>query len=33
MKVPNVRINKNEHIHQLNSMYIPFDGALLYGPP
>ena len=33
MKVPNAQINKNEHIHQLNSMYVPFDAALLYGRP
>ena len=27
------RETKNEQIHQLHSMYIPFDAAPLYGRP
>ena len=33
MEVMNAHRNKNEQFHQLHSMYIPFDAALLHGRP
>ena len=33
MEDPNTQRKNNEEIHQLHSMHIPFDAALLYGRP
>ena len=33
MEATNAQRNKNEQIHQLHSVYVPSDTALLYGRP